>query len=110
MTEHEEKIRKFADLCQQQHTEYMERHYTPSLIDYSANNLQHRVTVKPGAKYTKVDYGGSGKFMVDAAGAIYGIKAYGVIHRGHFYGTLDTTSQWYWGSYHPIKKVAGGAL
>jgi len=30
---------------------------------------------------------------------IYGIKAYGVIHRGHYYGTLDEIDQWYWGDY-----------
>ena len=56
--------------------------------------------VKPGKKYTKIDVGDSGKYMVDnATGEIFGIKAYGVIHRGHRYGTLDTIDQFAWGDY-----------
>jgi hypothetical protein len=43
-----------------------------------------------GPKYTKLDVGTSGKFMiVNATGEIYGIKTYGRIHLGHYYGTLD---------------------
>ncbi len=62
--------------------------------------------VKPGTKYTKVDIGSSGRFMVEmSTGNIFGIKAYGQIHRGHFYGTLDTTDQYYWGDYYP-RRVA----
>ena len=57
-----------------------------------------RTTIKPGQKYTKVDVGDSGKFMVEnATGNIFGIKAYGQIHKGHFYGTLDTIADYYWG-------------
>ena len=38
--------------------------------------------------------------MVDlATGRIYGIKGYGVIHRGHQYGTLDTTERFDWSGY-----------
>ena len=60
----------------------------------------YRVTVKPGPKYTKVDVGDSGKYMVvNATGNIYGIKGYGVIHRGHAYGTLATVKEWDWGGY-----------
>ena len=45
-----------------------------------------------GKHYTKVDVGSSGKFMVEnETGNIYGIKGYGVVHTGHFYGTLNTT-------------------
>lgn len=63
------------------------------------------VTVKPGRKYTKVDVGTSGKYMVDNdTGEIFGIKAYGVIHRGHRYGTLDTTDEWHWGGYVAVPK------
>jgi hypothetical protein len=64
-----------------------------------------KVTVKRGKKYTKVDVGTSGKFMVDQEGNIFGIKGYGVIHRGHKYGTLDTIDQYYWGHYSPHKIV-----
>lgn len=64
-----------------------------------------RVEVKSGNKYAKVDVGGSGKYMVDLSdGAIYGIKAYGVIHKGHQYGTLDTIDDWFWGDYTAVKK------
>ena len=65
--------------------------------------------MKPGTKFTKVDVGTSGKFMVEnSTGNIYGIKGYGVIHKGHFYGTLDTTAEYSWGKYYP-EKVAGPA-
>ena len=63
-----------------------------------------RVSVKPGPKYTKVDIGPegnmSGKYMIEnATGRIFGIKGYGVVHKGHQYGSLDTVSDWYWGGY-----------
>lgn len=58
------------------------------------------VTTKHGRKYTKVDVGRSGKYMVvNETGEIFGIKAYGVIHRGHAYGTLETIDDWQWGAY-----------
>ena len=48
-----------------------------------------KVSVKPGVKYTRVDIGSSGRYMVvNATEEIYGIKAYGVINRRHYYGTL----------------------
>jgi hypothetical protein len=63
-----------------------------------------------GPKYTKLDiqHGGqwSGALMIDADGNIFGIKAYGVIHRGHPYGTLDTILNWYWGNYYPMPRPA----
>ncbi len=52
-----------------------------------------------GNKYTKVDIGSSGKYMVDKEGNIWGIKAYGQIHKGHNYGTLDTINDYFWGDY-----------
>ena len=66
------------------------------------------VQVKPGPKYTKVDVGPahnmSGKYMIEnATGVIFGIKGYGVVHKGHRYGTLATADQWYWGEYGPRK-------
>ena len=73
-------------------------------IDYITK--QYKVIIKPGKKYTKVDIGGSGKYMVDLSdGAIYGIKAYGVIHKGHQYGTLDTIDEWFWGDYKAVKII-----
>ncbi len=57
-------------------------------------------TLKIGKKYAKVDIGRSGRYMVDmATGEIFGIKGYGVIHKGHRYGTLDTIEAYNWGGY-----------
>lgn len=63
-----------------------------------------KVTVTIGKTYARVDVGDSGRYMVDADGNIFGIKAYGVIHRGHQYGTLDTINEWYWGTYKAYRK------
>ncbi len=65
-----------------------------------------KVEVKPGMKYIKVDVGESGKYMVEVStGNIYGIKGYGVIHRGWKFGNLDTINEWYWGDYRAVKKI-----
>jgi len=37
--------------------------------------------------------------------SIYGIKAYGVIHRGHYYGTLDTIADYDWSDYTAFKRT-----
>ena len=44
-----------------------------------------------------------------STGNIYGIKAYGVIHRGHFYGTLDTINDYDWSEYVARKLTAQAA-
>ena len=60
----------------------------------------------PGKKYTKIDIGGSGRYMVvNGSGEIFGIKAYGVIHRGHQYGTLDTINDWNWSEYKAFRRA-----
>lgn len=62
-----------------------------------------KAVVIPGKKYTKIDVclpQQSGRYMVDnETGEIFGIKAYGQIHRGHKFGTLDTIGEYYWGGY-----------
>ena len=61
--------------------------------------------IKMGRKYANIDVGQSGKYMVElSTGNIYGIKAYGVIHRGHFYGTLDTINEYDWSDYTATRK------
>jgi len=62
-----------------------------------ANIANARTRIVPGRKYTKVDVGTSGKYMIDKDGNIFGIKAYGVIHRGHYCGTLETAHERDWG-------------
>lgn len=59
--------------------------------------------VKLGNKYIKIDRGSSGYLMIDVDGNIFGIKAYGVIHHGHYYGTLETINDYNWGDYTPVK-------
>lgn len=67
-------------------------------------------TIKMGRKYANVDVGRSGRYMVElATGTIYGIKAYGVIHRGHYYGTLDTVNDYTWGDYRATKTERAAA-
>jgi hypothetical protein len=97
-----EKLQAFADLIEQQTKE----RYRADGYNWEGWEQCCKVRIKPGKKYTKVDInsnggdnGYSGKYMVDAEGNIFGIKAYGVIHRGHHYGTLDTIKEWYWGDY-----------
>lgn len=96
-------IEEFAQLVLAQQKERLARLYSQSQADAET------VAVKPGRIYTKVDVGPahnmSGKFMVEnATGIIYGIKGYGQVHKGHVYGTLETTDEWYWGNYYPEKK------
>ena len=67
-----------------------------------------KVQIRPGKKYTKVDRGPehnmSGFLMIDnETGEIFGIKGYGVGHKGHRYGTLATAGDWFWGNYGPEK-------
>ena len=60
---------------------------------------KHKVIAVPKSKYINLDridahatgqVYGSGLFMVEIeTGAIYGIKAYGKVHRGHYYGTVE---------------------
>lgn len=70
------------------------------------DNIRHcKTTIIVGKKYTKIDKGTSGKLMIDKDGNIYGIKAYGQIHKGHCYGTLETINQYYWGEYYPRRII-----
>jgi len=55
-------------------------------------------------KYSYIDIGSSGRYMIDnLTGEIFGIKAYGVINKSHFYGTLDTIDQYFWGDFRAYK-------
>jgi len=71
---------------------------------HAANYTGH---VHIGQKFARVDVGGSGKYMVDlATGEIFGIKAYGVQHKGYRFGTLDTIEQFFWGEYRAMRIAA----
>ncbi len=58
-------------------------------LDCKANLENCKTHIHEGRKWTRVDVGDSGRYMIDKEGRIYGIKAYGVPHLGHHYGTLD---------------------
>lgn len=98
------KIQRFAELLEKELIEDLHKRN----LACQANLNNCKVTIKLGRKYTKVDIGRSGRYMIDNEGNIYGIKGYGVIHRGHHFGTLDTIDDWHWGSYRGIRKVKGG--
>ena len=96
-----DKLQRFAALIEKQTwTRYKDMF--PSTHPQDVETYS-KVKIIPGRKYTKVDVGSSGKYMVDSEGNIFGIKAYGVIHRGHYYGTLDMIDQYYWGDYTAVK-------
>ncbi len=57
-----------------------------------ANMTNAKTQIKQGRKWTRVDRGYSGKYMIDQQGNIYGIKAYGVPHKGYRYGNLENPS------------------
>ena len=97
----EKKLQTLANLISQQGIERLKE----DKLDCQCNIDNAIAKVKPGKKYTKIDVGTSGRYMVDSLGNIYGCKAYGVIHRGHYYGTLDTINQYNWGGY-TARKVA----
>lgn len=97
-----EKIEQFATTLQQQTFEAYRKRFPDGRIEQAEHDSQTHI--RPGKKYVKVDLATSGKFMIDAEGNIFGIKGYGVIHRGHQYGTLDTIQEWYWGDYTPHKR------
>lgn len=74
-------------------------------VDCEGNREGCKTKIKSGRKYINVDVGTSGKYMVVAeTGEIYGIKAYGVIHRGHYFGTLDTIADYDWSGYRASKR------
>lgn len=94
-----EKIKRLANLIENQQIERLRK----TGLGCESNILNSKVKIKEGKKYVKIDVGSSGKYMIDCEGNIFGIKAYGVIHKGHQYGTLDTIDLYYWGDYKTYK-------
>ncbi len=100
-----EKIERFRATVEAEQLAEMQRAY-PALVSNDEGRASCCGTIaKPGRAYTRVDVGRSGKYMVDnATGEIFGVKAYGVIHRGHRFGTLNTVAEWWWGGYQAIRR------
>ena len=79
-----EKIEHFAAIVQEQ-----ERKAIIALCgSLNGNEKSYLTSICPRRKYILVDVGSSGRYLIEGEN-VYGIKAYGVIHRGHFFGTLD---------------------
>jgi len=97
-----EKIIAFAKLLETEQIQSLVKHN----VDCEVNIQNARVSIRDGKKFASVNIGYSGRYMVElATGNIYGIKGYGQVHRGHFYGTVDEINNWYWGDYYPQNKV-----
>lgn len=97
----EEKLKAFCELL----TKERQDRLRVQNLDCQANLNNSVAHYHVAKKYTRVDVGGSGAYMVvNETGEIFGIKAYGVIHRGHFYGTLDTLNEYNWGGFYAEKK------
>jgi hypothetical protein len=101
-----ENVDIFLELLKKEQTETLIRQYP----DWFKNNLPAPdVRSINGKKYTKIDVSScgqwSGKYMIDnATGDIFGIKGYGVIHKGHKYGNLNSVNNYYWGDYVAVRK------
>lgn len=73
-------------------------------LDCDINLLNAKAIYLIKNKYTYINAGGSGKYMIDnKTNEIYGIKAYGTINKGRFYGILDTINNYFWGDYTAYK-------
>lgn len=96
----EQKLEFFRDKLQKQQIDNLHRINCAC----EANIKNAECFLKPGKKYTKLDIGTCGKYMIDNdTQIIYGIKAYGQVNKKKTFGTLDTLDQYYWGDYHAIK-------
>ena len=85
-------------------TEQQQKKLIKDDLDCQCNRDNAIASYKIKKKYTYVDIGGSGRYIVvNNTGEIFGIKAYGVIHRGHFFGTLDIVDNYFWGDYTAFK-------
>ena len=98
----ENEIKKLCEKITKESQEYLIKRNLGCEVNLK-NAISHYHIAK---KYTRVDIGDNGRYMVEnETGNIYGIKAYGVIHRGHFFGNLNNIDNYFWGSYRAILKT-----
>jgi hypothetical protein len=89
------KLTRFVDMFRKESNARLAREF-PSLPP-------EEIKTKIGKKYVNVDRRNAGVYMVVIeTGEIFGIKGYGVIHRGHYYGTLDTIADFDWSDYRAV--------
>ena len=77
--------------------------------DCTPNLRKTDTRVVMGRKFAKIDVGGgdywSGRYMVDLVTMeIFGIKGYGVVHRGYRFGTLSTLGDFDWSEYRAVRR------
>lgn len=96
---------KLKTLCELITKEQIERLIEQGL-DCETNKIQARAKYIIKKKYSYINIGSSGRYMVDnQTSCIYGIKAYGVINKNHRYGNLETINNYYWGTYTATLKT-----
>ena len=90
-----EKIEKLAKIIENQQIQVLK--------ERNSYCEAKKVKIVSGRKYTKIDVGNSGFIMIEnSSGNIFGIKAYGVVHKGLSYGNLDTINNYFWGNFYPF--------
>ena len=82
--ETQERIQLFAELVQEQEKQALIQLCGSTL----GNETSYLTHIRPKRKYTYIDVGSSGRYIIEGEN-VFGCKAYGVIHRGHFFGTLN---------------------
>ena len=95
------KLKALADIIREQALERVRAEY-PNM-DNAAALKDAQTNIIHGKKYVKIDTGRSGKYMVDQDGNIFGVKAYGVINKKRWYGTLDTIDDFDWSGYIAVR-------
>jgi hypothetical protein len=99
-------IEPFAAMVEQQQREAFARDYHGPCFNERCDS-DCTVKLSMGKKFARVDVGTIGKYMVDlGTGEIFSIKAYGIVHRGHRFGTLDTIADWDWSGYRATQRKA----
>jgi hypothetical protein len=97
------KIEEFARLLENDQLDTLIRQD----LSCDANVKNCLVKIRPKKKYTCVDVGNSGKYMIDNnTGEIFGIKGYGKVNKNHYHGTLETIYNYYWGRYSAMPSKA----
>jgi hypothetical protein len=98
----QEKINKFVAMLEHDQLEQLIK----DNLACDGNVLGRKVHVEPKKKYININIGGSGAYMVDKeTETIYGIKAYGVPHKGQVFGTLDTIGDYDWSGYRAVHRA-----
>ena len=101
----EEKLEAFRSRLEQEQGESLKQRHPTLFGSEEYKKKSWAATLVGGKKYTKVNVGDSGKYMVDnQTEEIFGILGYGKINKKKPAGTLDTIADWDWSGWHARKK------